>query len=136
MKATVAAAAHASVHDKSVIEISGAVVEDVLTHVRELSGASETMRGQGNGIRLEIEALLNGMQYQDRVNQVIAVVDGDLDRLREAVAGNAGVPNAAEWLDVLKSKYSCAEHHDSHTSNAVARRSPRAAQASTGVEFF
>jgi len=137
MKATVEAAEHASIHDKSVIEISSVVIDDVLTHVRELSVNAESMRGQGNLIRIEIEKLLGGMQFQDRISQEIAVVGVDLHRLRDAIAaGEAALADPARWLhDLELSNPVGAARGGRPPGLAATLREPVAAD-SGGVEFF
>ncbi len=105
MSATVSAATHAAINDRTVIELSSSVVEDVLTHVRAMSVETENMRTQGNFIRSEIESLLVSLQFQDRVGQIISVVDGDMKRLCEVVTHELPIPDPFEWLAGLQERY-------------------------------
>jgi len=105
MSATVHAATHAATNDKTVIELSSSVVEDVLTHVRAMSVETDNMRTQGNVIRSEVESLLVSLQFQDRVSQIISVIDGDMKRLREVVINEQPIPDAGEWLAGLQERY-------------------------------
>ena len=136
MKATVDAAAKASVDDKAIIELSGSVVQDVLAHVRALGTDAERMRGQGTIIRADIENLLVNLQFQDRVSQIISVIDGDIKRLRDTLDSDAAVPGADEWLTDLKRLYTMDDQHDIHASKAPDGREPAQAAAAAEVVFF
>jgi methyl-accepting chemotaxis protein len=106
MLTTVGAAEQSSEHDKVAIELSGSVVQDVLTHVRELGSHAETMRAQGNVIRTDADNLLVNLQFQDRVSQILTVIDRDIRRLQRSVAEHeAPLPNAEEWLTELQRQY-------------------------------
>jgi len=116
MKNTVDAAAKASEHDQSAIKLSGDVIDDVLTHVREMSGNAEKMRGQGNVIRAEVDKLMVNLQFQDRVSQLISVIDTDIARLKDALEGDLPLPSAQEWLDELQSHYTMPDQRRGHVS--------------------
>ncbi len=122
MSATVSAATQAATNDQSVIELSSSVVEDVLTHVREMSVESEGMRRHGGLIRTEVESLLVSLQFQDRVSQMMAAVDGDMKRLAELVDANADVPDPDTWLAGLDARYTMDDQRQ--TSNASTTVSP------------
>jgi len=132
MRNTSAAAAQTAVSDQSAIELSGKVVEDVLGHVRALSAEAKTMRSKGNVIRSNIEALIVSLQFQDRVSQVISVIDKDMARLRDTIEGDAPLPCADEWLVDLQGCYTMKEQRRSNGSSA----SPAAASAARAVVFF
>jgi methyl-accepting chemotaxis protein len=136
MQATVETAEEASAQDKLAIELSGSVIEDVLTHVRELSVNSERMQEKGNVIRADVENLLVNLQFQDRVSQIISVIDGDIQRLRDLVESGEQVPSPEAWLSELKDHYTMNEqrrHHDRSDATALVPAQP---QAAASVEFF
>jgi len=118
MRSTSEAAAQAATSDQSAIELSGTVVEDVLSHVRELSVESQTMLDQGNVIRSHIEELIVSLQFQDRVSQVISVIDKDMERLRDTIEADAALPTADEWLVDLQAHYTMKEQRRSRGSTA------------------
>jgi len=118
MKNTSEAAAQAASSDKSAIELSGTVVEDVLSHVRELSVEAQTMLGQGNVIRSNIEALIVSLQFQDRVSQVIGVIDKDIARLHDTIDSEEALPSADQWLADLQARYTMKEQRRSHGTSA------------------
>jgi methyl-accepting chemotaxis protein len=134
MKTTVDAAARAAVNDKSAIELSGTVVEDVLGHVRELSVKAEKMRGQGNIIRGDIEGLLVSLQFQDRVSQIITVIDNDIERLKDVVESDEAIPEPGEWLNDLQGLYTMDDQRRVQAPSAGAARAPAAQVAE--VDFF
>lgn len=136
MKSTIAAASHAAADDKLAIELSTHVVEDVLSHVRELGVSADKMRGQGSIICADVENLLVNLQFQDRVNQIIGTVDGDIRRLQGVVETDQPVPSADEWMVGLQQNYTMNEQHAMHAPHAAGGASPKAAPAKDEVMFF
>jgi methyl-accepting chemotaxis protein len=118
MNSTFESATLASTHDKTAIELSGTVVQDVLTHVRELSVNAERMLAKGNVIRSDIENLMVSLQFQDRVSQIISVIDEDIAKLKGTVETDAAVPPADEWLADLERHYTMGDQRRGPGSNA------------------
>jgi len=135
MKNTSEAATNAAASDKSAIELSGTVVEDVLSHVRELSVEAQTMLGKGNVIRSNIESLIVSLQFQDRVSQVIGVVDNDMARLRDTIDSDAALPSAHQWLADLQAHYTMKEQRRGHGSTASASAAESSAAPAAAVFF-
>jgi methyl-accepting chemotaxis protein len=131
MKNTVQTAVQAAEDDKIAMELSGRVVEDVLSHVRELSGDAQTMREQGNVIRSEVEQLLLHLQFQDRVGQILGAVEDDMGRLGQAVTARQALPAPAQWLAELSSRYTMDDQRLDHDG-----RAPAPAAAGGSVDFF
>ena len=139
MQSTVHAANTASEHDQSAIELSGHVIEDVLAHVREISGNAESMREQGTVIRSEIDSLMISLQFQDRVSQLSAVIDADIGRLRDAVEQAQPVPPAQAWLHELQRHYTMPDqrlHLAPVKAAGVAAQAAPAAPAAAQAIFF
>jgi methyl-accepting chemotaxis protein len=136
MKATSHAAVLAASEDSRAIELSGTVVKDVLTHVRQLSDDSQTMLESGNVIRTDIERLIMSLQFQDRVSQVIGVVDTDMSRLVDTVDSGLPPPDAANWLSELESHYTMREQRVSHNSVTADEASTSEAGSGAAVLFF
>jgi methyl-accepting chemotaxis protein len=109
MQGTSETALKAATQEDAAIERSSGVVTEVLTHMRQLSADSQTMRERGNAIRGNIEQLIVTMQFQDRVNQLLGVVDADITRLREEFEGEAPAPDPAQWLQELERHYTMRE---------------------------
>lgn len=136
MKTAVEAAARAAVDDKAAIELSGSVVMDVLSHVRELSAGAEKMRGQGNIIRDDIEHLLVSLQFQDRVSQIIGVIDSDILRLQTSIQDGQELPGREQWLAELKALYTMDEQRQNHQRHGAHQSAAAAAPAAAEVEYF
>jgi methyl-accepting chemotaxis protein len=128
MKVTVDTAAQAQIHDKSAIELSGSVVQDVLAHVRELAANAEGMREQGNAIRTDVENLMVSLQFQDRVSQIISVIDSDLTRLKDTLENALPVPSADAWLHDVERHYTMEDQRHVATT--------RTAAVASEVQFF
>lgn len=113
MKVALSAADRASIQDKRVLEISGAVVNDVLSHVENMGDSAKQMIQHGNIIRGNIEELIVAMQFQDRISQILQVVRNDIRKLEEfAHALEEGdVPSTENWLEDLKRSYTATDEH-------------------------
>ncbi|WP_338845531.1 methyl-accepting chemotaxis protein [Massilia sp. W12] len=137
MDVTLNAAARAAEQDKRAIVASGDVVQDVLMHVRNLGASAERMREQGVVIRRDVENLLVTLQYQDRVSQILEVIDGDMNRLLESVGGGeAFSATPEEWLHHLGQHYTMDDERENHFAEPGSRKSSAAAQPETEVTFF
>ena len=136
MKLTVDAATEASEHDQSAIKLSGNVIDDVLTHVRELSLNAEKMRGQGGFIRVEVDKLMVNLQFQDRVSQLISVIDKDIARLKDTLEGGQVLPATQEWLDKLQSQYTMSDQRRSHAQDDAGGRLKATPRAAAKAIFF
>jgi methyl-accepting chemotaxis protein len=117
MHSTTASASEALARDNSAIELSGTVVQDVLTHVRELSVGSQTMLESGNELRGRIEDLIVSLQFHDRISQVIGVVNQDMQRLKQLIEVGTTLPKPEAWLTELKRNYTMKDQRDAHRAN-------------------
>jgi methyl-accepting chemotaxis protein len=106
--------------DGHAIAASGTVVQDVLGHVRALSHDSQAMLERGQVIRSNIESLIVGLQFQDRVSQVCGAVDQDMARLHEGVEAGQPLPHPGQWLDDLQRSYTMRDQRQSHGTTATA----------------
>ncbi len=123
---TLDAALRLAAADSESIDRSSGLVHAVLGHIGELGQSAEGLREQGRAIRSSIEQLIVSLQFQDRVNQVIGVVDGDLGRLHDTVTEGRAPPPAAQWLDALQRHYTMPEQRQPGT---VAAATPASSQA-------
>lgn len=111
-----------AVQDKRILEISGDVVRDVLSHVQTLGDTAEQMRHHGNIIRSDIENLMVALQFQDRISQILQVVKDDMDKLSQ-LADNlhqSTVPTPDAWLAGLKDTYTMEEELRRHNKSPQA----------------
>jgi len=114
MSATLDVAADADDSDRKAIDASRGAVEHVLDEMRATSNATERLLEQGNLIRGEVEQLIVALQFQDRIRQILDVVEADMLRLRAAAASGAGLQAADTWLAELSTTYTMAEEHENH----------------------
>lgn len=131
MQSSLKTADRAALNDSKVLEVSGEVIKDVLSHVTEMADTSESMRIQGQIIRENFEELMVSLQFQDRISQILQVVHGDIARLNHEIGE---VPQdmsdyTRDWLEVLKSTYTMQEELNAHNGQP-------AEKTSTEITFF
>ncbi|WP_395004952.1 methyl-accepting chemotaxis protein [Undibacterium sp.] len=117
VKETLKAARKANDQDRDILLRSGNVVKAVLGHVQDLGNAAEIMRSQGEVIRNDVENLLITLQYQDRVSQMLNVLDRDITKLLVIINENRGIPTTAEWLNDLEKYYTMDDQHINHAQS-------------------
>ena len=103
MTATMEGAEKSAVEDKHAVSLSGELVEHVLSHVRKLGAAAESMHSHGMVVRNEVESLLISMQFQDRVSQILCGVENNLTLMQGTLeqVDTQVLPNPGEWLNAL-----------------------------------
>lgn len=134
---TLQGAAAAADSDSQIIAVAGSKIRDVLDHVRELGDSAEGMRQQGAIIRTDVENLLVSLQYQDRISQILSVLDEDMLRMQQALADEqAALPTPDAWMAVLDSTYTMEEERHNHVPAARKAVGQSAASADDDVTFF
>jgi methyl-accepting chemotaxis protein len=138
MDKTLQSATSAAAGDKQVIAVAGGVVKDVLDHVRALGNSADDMRTQGAIIRTEVENLLVSLQYQDRISQILSVLEDDMTRMQDCLHDDsADIPAPDTWLQVLESTYTMQEERQYTTSPARKSAHTASPAATDGdVTFF
>lgn len=113
MGQTMAIAEESHEQDRRAVAISGQIVEDVLKHVRKLGESADAMEMHGGVIRQEVEQLMLAMQFQDRVAQIMQCVDGDMQKLHQALDAlpQEEIPSAQAWLARLSATYTMQEQN-------------------------
>lgn len=77
----------------------------------------------GGAMAEQVERMYLGFQYQDRISQMLALLEGDMARLQLLLDGdNREVPELCVWLSRLEAGYAMAEQRQSHggVADAVA----------------
>jgi len=122
MKTALATADRASIQDSKVLEISGAVVRDVLSHVETMGDSAKQMREHGNVIRGNIEELIVSLQFQDRIAQMLDVVRSDISKMQDnvAFADHPELPTTKLWLEELQRTYTMHDEHRHHGNDGEA----------------
>ncbi len=134
---TLQGAAAAADSDAQVITVAGDKIKDVLDHVRRLGESAESMRHQGTIIRSDVENLLVSLQYQDRISQILSVLDEDMSRLQQAIADEqTALPTPQAWMAVLDSTYTMEEERHDHVPAKRKAIGQAGASADDEVTFF
>lgn len=69
-------------------------------------------------VAAQVERMYIGFQYQDRISQMMALLESDIARLREAMQGQTDPIGLQEWLARLESQYAMAEQRHNHADAA------------------
>jgi len=132
MRDTVATATEASQHDSEAIDLSGRVIEDVLTHVRALGQSAQDLVEKGAMIRSDTDKLLVNLQFHDRVTQILGALEWDMQRLAGAVRSST-VPGASQWLAELSDRYTMLDQRE---AAGLAEPKAKAPAPAAEIEFF
>lgn len=113
MEQTLHAAQSTHAQDKETVSSSGAVVQDVLQHVRTMGQAADSMQTHGSAVRQEVEKLLMAMQFQDRVSQILQGVHEDMQRMQRSLAAapHDPLPDGTAWMSRFSKTYTMADQH-------------------------
>jgi methyl-accepting chemotaxis protein len=100
-------------------------VEQVMQMVRNAVGAMEQIskpfQHETQMVAEQVDRMYMGFQYQDRISQMLALIEGDITRLQEALAGDAAhIPDLTAWLVRLESQYAMTEQHQDHRAENAA----------------
>ena len=98
------------------------------------SAMADTIRGMSARIERDLEQVLVGLQFQDRMSQMLHGVAADMQRFIEWMAGNehATHADAMRWLAQLEHSYTMREQQLLHDGNSGEGSPP----APSGIEFF
>lgn len=112
-------ALHPVLQDASINAPGKAAIEQVLHMVRDavcaLESVSRPFQHETQMVAQQVERMYMGFQYQDRISQMMTLLEGDMARLQEALAVRQGAaPNIAEWLARLESLYAMNEQREDH----------------------
>lgn len=94
-----------------------AAVGDMLKAFSSLTPHLDAAGAAGAEAKTSIEHMYVGFQYQDRINQMLALLQEDVGRLVEALKDplvGAEVLAPTQWLARLESLYAMAEQHKDH----------------------
>ena len=115
----------------------GVVLRPLQSMVGELVAASEALRDTSDGVRHEMDRLYTGLQFQDRVSQMLGQVEQDMRELCGALESEreAGTPlDVREWSDRMRLAYTMDEQRATHGASRDARG--ETADSRSTIEFF
>ena len=102
----------------------GGIVQRLRNTAEEMTGANEALRNESRAIGHEVDDVMVALQFQDRVSQLLHLVNQDLSKLKQHIDQNErlaaqGEPAAAidvdAWLGALSQTYTMPEQHALHT---------------------
>lgn len=124
---TCAVAEETSRREQAAIQASEGTIHEVLAGFRgfadSLTGTTELLRHESEGIKGEVNEALVQLQFQDRVSQVMAHVSDNIGRLPEVIqeygeecleAGTLRPLHADTLLRELEQTYAMAEERETH----------------------
>jgi len=111
--------------DASLPTGAAVAIQHVLDMVHQAVNALETITHPFNHetqmVAAQVERMYIGFQYQDRISQMMALLEGDIARLQDAVTGKeSSIPDLTAWLARLESQYAMAEQRQDHNGAAPA----------------
>lgn len=129
-----AAEQHANIENLAMQE-SEQTIKTVLAVFSEtvghLNAAATSFEHEGHTIQSAIAEVLVGLQYQDRVSQILSHVTADLERLQQFVDSGARYVDPERWLEELSRTYTTLEQHDHHKGVGN-----NAAASASSITFF
>ena len=91
------------------------VLELVSGAVTALENISQPGAQESRRVAEQVERMYLGFQYQDRISQMMALLESDMARLQQALGGAATeVLELEGWLARLESQYAMAEQRQNH----------------------
>ncbi|QDL53051.1 hypothetical protein [Rhodoferax aquaticus] len=98
---------------------ASAAIEKVLDMVRSavsaLEGIAKPFAHETQMVAEHVDRMYMGFQYQDRISQMMALLEGDIVRLQDACTGKApDTLNLEAWLARLESLYAMSEQRQDH----------------------
>jgi ABC-type transporter Mla subunit MlaD len=88
-----------------------AVVTNAISAIEEIN---QPFSQETQVVAEQVERMYIGFQYQDRISQMIALLEGDIARLQQVLDGAGEVPDLKAWLDGLEAQYAMAEQRQNH----------------------
>jgi ABC-type transporter Mla subunit MlaD len=95
------------------------VLQMVHAAVQALENIAKPFNHETQMVAAQVERMYVGFQYQDRISQMMALLEGDIARLQTVVNGQeAVIPEVQSWLADLESHYAMTEQRQDHSGSA------------------
>ena len=102
--------------------------------VSALENISKPFAHQTQMVAQQVDRMYMGLQYQDRISQMMTLLEDDMARLQAAMmTPGAAAPGLDEWLKRLQSQYAMAEQRSDHQAQGGATKPSGDSQE---TEFF
>ena len=124
------------INDPLMPEQGRMAMSQVLQMVRAAFGALHSVTApsahETQMLAQQVERMYTGFQYQDRISQMMALLEGDMARLQQVLDGRVSdVPQIEHWMAALESQYAMAEQRETHAGTPGAE-----AAGSKETDFF
>lgn len=86
--------------------------------VDALEQVSKPFEHETEMVSQQVERMYKGFQYQDRISQMMTLLQEDIERLQVTLQTSQTQINAADWLTRLESQYVMAEQRQQHQGDA------------------
>lgn len=117
--AALEAANRVGAQDEEILGEADSVIASVLERFSRsadsLAQTAHLLEQESAGVRFQVDRVLVDLQFQDRVSQILSVVEQDVDRLAQRLASDGAVgtnprPIAVQsWLDEFEARYTTLE---------------------------
>lgn len=113
----------------SAIRAALALVRNAADAVAELT---LPVSDETHAVAEHVERMYIGFQYQDRISQMIALLERDIAQLQQVLSGQTDeIPKVDDWMARLESQYAMSEQHFNHKGDAAAQPGSSAGDEAT-----
>lgn len=91
------------------------ILQMIHSTVDALEDIAKPFERETQMVSQQVERMYKGFQYQDRISQMMTLLQDDMLRLQAALQSPPVDINAPAWLERLQSQYVMAEQHLQHT---------------------
>ena len=103
--------------EEQAIQRTSHMVQEVVAHVHQLGTNAEQLAAESHEILRNVESLIMGLQFQDRVSQAVDILNRDILKLETLLPEVQDVPDADAWLQALHEQYTMKEQRLRHTED-------------------
>lgn len=136
------ASASAAEDSRVVVDAESAIREVLVsleTSAQEVIASSDVLQRDSREISAQIETLLVGFQFQDRISQILTLVCADMSKLQDVVrdvdpeggADSLERLDPTTWLAEMERRYAMAEQRINHAGGQA-----KAASNASDITFF
>lgn len=86
--------------------------------VEALEGIAKPFSHETQMVAEQVERMYVAFQFQDRISQMMALLESDIDRMCATLQSSAQAPpQVAQWLEQLASQYAMKEQRQNHAAS-------------------
>jgi len=97
----------------------------VRSSVSALEAIAKPFQHETQMVAAQVDRMYMGFQYQDRISQMLTLLEADVARLQQVISNpSVAPPDASTWLAQLESQYAMAEQHRNHQADSADKTAP------------